>query len=194
MDFVFDIEKTVAAVGHLATVNKGRLSIFVLMKKMYGAERYALATWHRPITGDSFACMKRGPVLKRLYNLIKGEILNTNSDMAVWSKYFSPRQGNEIHLVATPDIESLSEREIHALNESSSKIDGMINENGLIADILHEEWPEWKDPAEYGKGSIPLSLEDILSEIIEDENEVERIVLEIRAVSSAKAALQIAHS
>jgi len=195
MDFVFDIDKAVAAAGYLASRCKDRtVSVFLLLKMMYGAERDALARWHRPITGDSFASMKKGPVLSRTYDLIKGTVLSTNSDMVKWAKHFAPRDGNNVKMIAKPDLEFLSEREIEVLEKSLREIAALIKRKGLIADALHELWPEWKNPADYGRGSIPLSLEDVLSEVIEDDSRIERICLEIRAVSSAKAALQVSNA
>lgn len=192
MDFVFDIDKAVAAAGYLASRCKDRtVSIFVLLKMMYGAERDALATWHRPITGDSFASMKKGPILSRLYDLMKGAIPVSNSDMVKWSKHFSPRVGNNVKLIAEADLDFLSQREIEALECSLRAIAELIQAEGLIADALHKRWPEWKDPAQYGRGSIPLTLEEVLSEVLEDESAIDTIVSEIRAVSSAKAALQV---
>jgi hypothetical protein len=194
MDFVFDIDKAVASAAYIAKLNGNATSVFILIKTMYAAEREALATWHRPITGDSFASMKKGPVLSRTYNLIKGEVSSTNSDMVKWSKHFSPRIGNEIKLVSEPDFDFLSGREIDVLKKSHAEIKKLIEEKGLIADTLHEMWPEWQDPAEFGCGSFPLSLEDVLAEVVEDESEIDEIVSEIRAVSSAKAALQVSHA
>jgi len=192
MDFVFDIDKGIGAASYLTGRCKGKtVSIFVLLKMLYGAERDALAKWHRPITGDSFASMKKGPVLSRLYDLMKGAIPASNSDMTKWSKYFSPRVGNNIKLIAEPDCDFLSQREIEALERSLLAITELIQAEGLIADTLHKRWPEWKDPAQYGRGSIPLTLEEVLSEVLEDESAIETIVSEIRAVSSAKAALQV---
>ncbi|PZR75955.1 MAG: hypothetical protein DLM73_04030 [Chthoniobacterales bacterium] len=194
MDFVFDIDKAVASAAYLTKRNGGETSVFVLIKKMYAAERTALATWHRPITGDSFASMKKGPVLSRTYNLIKGEVSSTNSDMVKWAKHFSPRTENTIKLISDADLDFLSAREIEALEKSAREIDALIEEKGLIADILHEKWPEWQNPADFGCGSMPLNLEDVLCEVVEDESEIERIVSEVRAVSSAKAALQVSHA
>lgn len=194
MDFVFDIDKAIAAAGYLTKHCKGKaVSIFVLLKMLYGAERDALAKWHRPITGDSFASMKRGPVLSRMYDLMKGAIPASNSDMVKWSKYFSARVGNDITLIAEPDFGFLSQREIEALGQSLLSIADLIQTKGLIADTLHKRWPEWQDPAQYGRGSIPLTLEEVLSEVLEDESAIETVVSEIRAVSSAKAALQVSH-
>jgi hypothetical protein len=194
MDFVFDIDKAVAAAGFVTKRNSGQISAFFLLKVMYGAEREALLKWHRPITGDSFASMKKGPVLSRTYDLIKGSVLSSNSDMAKWSKYFSPRDGNDIKLIAAPDLDVLSKRETDALEKSFRFIAALVRRKGLIADALHEIWPEWKDPAAYGKGSIPLSLKEVLSEVVDDESVLEQICLEIRAVGSAKAALQVSRS
>jgi hypothetical protein len=192
VDFVFDIDKTVAAAAFLTKRSPGgQISIFLLLKMMYGAERDALAHWHRPITGDSFCSMPKGPVLSRTYNLIKGEVLNTNSDMAKWSRHFAPRENHNVKLIVDPDFDFLSVREISALKRSEIEIAALVKKHGAIADVLHEQWPEWQEPSKFGKRSIPLPIEDVLSEVIEDREEIERIILEIRAVNSAKAALQI---
>jgi uncharacterized phage-associated protein len=193
MDFVFDIDKTIAAAAYVAKRFRNQeISIFLLLKIMYGAERDALAKWHRPITGDSFASMRKGPVLSRTYDLIKGTVSSTNSDMVKWSEHFSSRSGNKIKLIAEANLDALSKREVAVLEESLREIVALIKKKGLIADALHERWPEWKDPSKYGRGSVPLSLEDVLSEVVEDEFQIEKIVHEIRSVSSAKAALQVA--
>jgi hypothetical protein len=192
VNFVFDINKTVAAAGLLAKEEGGSIELFVLIKKLYGAEREALAQWHRPITGDSFASLPKGPILSRTYNLIKGEILKSNSDMATWSQHFSPRVGNVVQLIAEPDFDFLSQREVDALKKSSREINDLIKNHGRIADELHKLWPEWKNPTDHcGQKSMPLSAEEVLSEVIEDESECDRALVEISAVSSAKAALQV---
>lgn len=188
---MFDIDKAVASAAHVVKRGGKDLTIFVLLKMMYGAERLALATWHRPITGDSFASMKKGPILSRTYDLIKGHVANTNSDMIKWSEHFSTRQGNQIKVIAEPDFGVLSRWEIGALETSIRDVAALIKSHGLIADELHKQWPEWQDPSKYGRGSIPLSLEEVLSEVVDDESEVERIILEIRSVASAKSSLQI---
>jgi hypothetical protein len=185
--FVFDIDKTVAAAAYLAKKSGGRVSIFVLLKMLYSGDRQALIKWHRPITGDSFCSMKSGIVLSRTYDLIKGEVLNDNSDMVKWSKHFSPRAGNYISLAADPDFDFLSDREREVLDNSFEEVTELIRKHGKIKDVLHEIWPEWKDP---GDGSIRLDPMDILSQIVDNDDELERIRLEIQAVQDAKAALQ----
>jgi hypothetical protein len=157
---------------------------------MYAAEREALTTWHRPITGDNFCSMRKGIVLMRTYNLIKGEVMSSNSDMVKWSQHFSPRDGNSIRLLVEPDFDYLSDREKEALDRGFDLITKLIKEHGLIADVLHDQWPEWRNPEGTGRGSLPLDPKDVLGQAIEDEDEIERLASEIQAVQSAKAALQ----
>ncbi|MGH7968534.1 MAG: Panacea domain-containing protein [Limisphaerales bacterium] len=189
--FVFDIDKAVAAAAYVTRKKKGhRISIFELLKTMYAGEREALASWHRPITGDNFCSMPKGVVLSRTYNLLKGEVMGTNSDMVKWSRHFSARDGNSVRLISEPDYDYLSEREREALDKGAELIRTLIAQHGGIAEVLHELWPEWKNPTGSGKGSIPLTPEEVLGQVIDDEDEAERIAREIESVQSAKAALQ----
>jgi hypothetical protein len=189
--FVFDIDKAVAAAAYVTRKKKGqRISIFELLKTMYAGERGALASWHRPITGDNFCSMPKGVVLSRTYNLIKGEVMGTNSDMVKWSQHFSAREGNFVRLISEPDYDYLSEREREALDKGAELIRTLIAKHGRIADVLHDLWPEWKNPEGSGKGSIPLTPEEVLGQVIEDEDAAERVVREIESVQTAKAALQ----
>jgi hypothetical protein len=167
-----------------------RISIFELLKRMYAGEREALASWHRPITGDSFCSMPKGVVLSRTYDLIKGEVMGTNSDMAKWSQHFSAREGNFVRLISEPDYDYLLEREREALDKGAELIRTLIAKHGQIADVLHDLWPEWKNPEGSRKGSIPLTPEEVLGQVIEDDDEAERVAREIESVQTAKAALQ----
>lgn len=188
--FAFDIDKTVASAAYLVRKQGGAISIFELLKMMYAAEREALTAWHRPITGDNFCSMPKGIVLSRTYNLIKGEIMGTNSDMVKWFKHFSPREGNTIRLISEPDYDFLSERERKALDNAFDQITTLIKKHGRIADVLHAQWPEWKDPQGTGKRSIPLAPKDVLAETIDDEDEIDHILMEVQSVQSARSSLQ----
>jgi hypothetical protein len=191
VEFVFDIDKTVAAAAFLAKKNDGSISTFFLMKMLYAAERDALSSWHRPITGDTFFAMKKGPILSRTYSLVNYEIAGSNSDMIKWAKHFPKREGHTIQLKEDPDFEFLSQLEVEALEKAFGFIMGLEKSSGVIADVLHKMWPEWKDPTQFGAKAVAMTLEDILSEVVEDESMVREIADEIRAVGSAKAALQV---
>jgi hypothetical protein len=189
--FVFDINKAVAAAAHLTKKRGGRIDGFILIKMLYAGERRAILEWHRPIIGDTLCAMPKGPILSRVYDLIKGQVMSGDSDMQKWSRHFSPRQGYAIKLLEDPDYDYLSEREIKVLNDAFDEIETLRKQHGIIADVLHAKWPEWKDPkTSCGKGSAPIELADILGQVLEDEDEIQRVCLEIQAVQSAKAALQ----
>src|SRR5271157_2701989 len=108
---VFDINKAVAAAAYLTKRRGGEISGFILLKMLYGGERRAILGWHRPITGDSFCSMPKGPILSRIYDLIKGAVLINQSDMEKWAKHFSPRDGYNVKLLVEPDFDFLSDRE-----------------------------------------------------------------------------------
>jgi hypothetical protein len=185
---VFDIDKTTAMAAYITKRRGSKISVFVLIKMMYAAEREALSGWHRSISGDNFTSMRKGPVLSRVYDLIKGDVSITNSDMIKWSQFMSPRIGNEVRLLAEPELDYLSQREVDAIDRAIKSISSLIEKHGLIADVLHQAWPEWRDP---GNSSFPIALSEVLNEVMEDEMEVSRVAAEIQSVNSAKAALQI---
>src|ERR1700691_5576799 len=116
--FVFDINKAIAAAGYLTKKRGGEISGFILLKMLYGGERRALLGWHRPITGDRLCSMPKGPILSRIYDLIKGVVLSDQSDMEKWSQHFSPRDGYNVELLKDPDFDYLSDREKEALDSS----------------------------------------------------------------------------
>jgi hypothetical protein len=182
---IFDIDKTVAAAAYLIKKSGGKLDGFVLLKMMYDAERIALLNWHRPITGDNFCSMPKGPVLSRTYDLIKYQILSQNSDMQKWAKYISPRDGHALTLLQDPDFDFLSDQERGALDKSFAEINGLIAKHGLIAKVLHGMWPEWEDP---GGGSTPIDPITIIRQAVNDEDELARIDEDLRASQAAKAA------
>ena len=121
--------------------------------------------WHRPITGDSFASLPKGIILSRTYNLIKSEVMSTESDMVTWSKYFSARDGNYVGLISEPDFDYLSMREREALDKGFDEITELLRKHGRkdIAEVCIIFGPNGKDPKKTcGKGSMPLELNEIL--------------------------------
>ena len=112
--------------------------------------------------------------------------------MVKWSKHFFPRQGYYFFLKEEePDYDFLSEREIQALQRAAETIVDLEKQHGQTKEILHKRWPEWKDLTACGKKSLPLPMDEVLSELFEDESEVRSIAEDIRAFGSAKAALQV---
>ena len=155
IQFVFDIQKTIAAVVFLLEKQGGELDMFLALKMLYLADKEALIQWGKPITGDSFVSMPKGPVLSEVYDLFKGTAPSDDQDL--WNEYFSELVSHAIHLLKPAETGLLSEREMEVLEEARCK----INERApwAVARWLHETCPEWQDP--HG-GSEPINPETIL--------------------------------
>ena len=72
MTFRFDFLKTLQASGVLLQLDANRMAYIRLLKLLYIADRELLAETGRTLTGDEAVAMKNGPVLSRVYDLIKG--------------------------------------------------------------------------------------------------------------------------
>jgi hypothetical protein len=163
----FDIEKAIAAAAYLVSKQGGKESMFFLVKKLYFADRSALINWGNSITGDELASLPSGPVVSRIYDLMKG--IGTERNLKLWNDAIA-RQGNTISIKHYPDDGSLSEREIEALEKSRRTIDGI---RGIkVSDWFHKNCPEWTDP---GRSSIPIDPSQILRIANKSEEEIRQL-------------------
>ncbi|MGO9338578.1 MAG: Panacea domain-containing protein [Terracidiphilus sp.] len=140
--FSFDINKTVAALAFLARRPGAKLDMFLSIKRLYSADRQALASWGKTITGDRMVSMDKGPVLSTVYNLFKG--IGTADHLRQWKLYFGETVHNTIQLQRPADIDLLSEEEIDALEAAQDEIGSVAPWD--VADFLHNLYPEWEDP------------------------------------------------
>jgi hypothetical protein len=166
MLFNFDIHKAIAAASHLIERKGGAEDMFVLIKKLYYADRSALIKWGRPITGDSFASMDKGPIVSTIYDLLKGS--GSQRNLIQWEDVIFRNPGFKISLRKQADSGPLSEREIEILDQTSEIID---NIRGSIPKWLHKNCPEWTDP--HGS-SIPIDPSQILRIAKKSEDEIQR--------------------
>jgi len=154
MTFTFDISKATAATGYLLALGEGKCNLIKLVKMLYVADRLALQSWHRTITGDRFYSMANGPVVSTIYNLIKGEA--ATKLQSAWNEYIGERRYNTISLVKMPDTRTLSDAERWALSAAFNKIHPMST--GQLVEWCHT-FPEWRDP---GKSSTRIDPKAIL--------------------------------
>jgi uncharacterized phage-associated protein len=185
MKLAFDIQKAIAAAGYLCQKNGGSLDMLKLIKMLYIADRKALVRWHRPITGDDFYSLDHGPIVSRIYDLIKSQA--GGDDAEAWGAVFNPRQNNTVSLKAEPDFDSLSKREVEVLDEAFAEFIGLSA--GEIIETLHRKCPEWLDP----KGSrLPILPEAILREEKFSAKQISEIEEELATYQSAKMLLRVA--
>jgi uncharacterized phage-associated protein len=183
MRFVFDISKSIAATAYLCSLHGGNLTVLFLVKMLYLADRKALIKWQRPITGDRFCSLPHGPIVSRIYDLMRGRV--PGEDQVLWYRMFNRRQGNDISLIGEPDVDPLSQRELDVLKEAFDEIEAIPR--GQLVDVLHARLPEWKDP---NGSSMTIDPDMIFVHENFDADEIEKIKQDLKSFHLAKATLQ----
>jgi len=159
MPFDFNQVKTAQATAFLLNrSHRHRKSYMKIIKLLYIADKESLKETGRPITGDRFVAMKKGPVLSEVYDLIKGK----SSGSPAWNKFFRTHAGLfEIELVGDPGTGKLNRYETDKLNEVWERYKN--HGKWRVVDLTHD-FPEWKknDPGESMK---PIPLSDVLEAV-----------------------------
>ena len=70
---MFNIDKLIQACNYLVKKNNNSLNYTKLIKLLYIADKESLKRSLQTITGDTYVSMDNGPVLSKLYDLIKGQ-------------------------------------------------------------------------------------------------------------------------
>jgi uncharacterized phage-associated protein len=153
--FRFNFDKTVQAAGVLLRLENGQMGRRRLLKFLYIADRELLAETARPLTGDTGYAMKHGPVLSRVYDLIKGN----GSRAAEWEKHIRS-EGYLVKLVLDPGRGKLSRGEMDKLHEISSRYRDLEDEE--LSEVTHG-FGEWKDHYLGDSGSYLIPWKQMLA-------------------------------
>ena len=181
MNLRFKETKTTQAAARLLELRGGQMSYMKLIKLLYILDREALTRWGRPITGDRYVSMDRGPVLSRTYNLIIDEPA-PNEDTA-WSHHISKPQNYEVKLSQPAPNDELSEAESALIEEVFAKYGQMTR--WALVDLVHG-FPEWRNP----EGSaVAITYRDILKATGKTDLEIASILQELEDVALADALL-----
>jgi uncharacterized phage-associated protein len=164
---VFDLKKTISAVAFLAQRDKS-LDMFLSLKMLYLADKKALESWGKTITGDKMVSMPKGPVLSTVYNLFKGE--GELENLTEWNSYFGETVNNKITLLKDANIGELSQDEVEALTGARAEVESYAPWS--VAVWLHKTCPEWEDP--HGS-SRPIDPAVILRNSGRSEDEIRMI-------------------
>jgi uncharacterized phage-associated protein len=178
----FNERRATEAAARFLKLRDGRMSYLKLIKLLYLLDREALLRWGRPVTTDRYVSMGNGPVVSRIYDLIRDEPAPGTDP--VWRHYISAPQGYEVTLVAEPETDELSRAEEDLIDEIFEKF-GRLNRWDLVR--ISHELPEWQDP----KGSaIPIQYRDILRAGDKTESEIAAVEAELESLAAAEALLQ----
>jgi uncharacterized phage-associated protein len=178
----FNERRATEAAARFLRLRGGRMSFLKLIKLLYLLDREALLRWGRPVTSDRYVSMDNGPVVSRIYELIREEPApGTDS---VWRQYISAPQEWEVALLAEPDTDELSHAEEALIEEIFTRF-GSLGRWDLVR--LSHELPEWQDP----QGSaIPIEYRDILRAGNKTAGEIAAVEAELRSLAATEAMLQ----
>lgn len=97
--------------------------------------------WGRPVTTDQFVFMDKGPVVSRIYNLIREE--PEPGETSVWRRFISEPQNHEVALLREAPADELSGAEEELIAEVFAE-HGHTNRRELVR--LTHDLPEWRGP------------------------------------------------
>lgn len=152
--FKFKFDKALQAAAYLLRREPvHEMNYMRLLKVMYCADRESIRSTGRPISGDRFAAMERGPVLSAVLDLIKGTHLRSPD----WTRFIL-REDYNVRLVDDPGQAALSKFEIETLERVAEENRG--RDEWEMVDLTHG-FPEWikNNP---GDSSKWIPLEDVL--------------------------------
>ena len=155
------------------------MSYLKLIKLLYLLDREALLRWGRPITTDTYVSMDNGPVVSRIYDLIREEP-DPGTD-SVWRRHIAEPHNYEVALLQDPGNLELSRAEENLIDEIFGQFGHMSRWE--LRDYSHA-LPEWSDP---NGGTIPISIRDILRGGKKTEAEIAGVEAEIENLAFAEA-------
>lgn len=182
-------EKKTTQVAALFIEKEGRkISYMKLIKLLYLADREALLSWERSLSGDDYVSMENGPVLSRVLNIINyGKApVRIKSLNAYWYEYISEPDNYEIELINNPGTDKLSKNEINLIDKIYDEF-GEFDRWDLV-EICHDILPEWENVE---KTSKPITINKIFEVEQKPLEEIERIEEEVANINYAKELLSI---
>lgn len=153
MHFRFDFAKTLQAAAVLLDTDNGQMGYMRLLKLLYIADRELLAETGRPLTGDRVLAMKQGPVLSRVFDLIKGQTAQADE----WSDYLHT-EAYKVLLKKKPGRGKLSKREVQKLHTLSERYRQL--EDFDLSELTHQ-FAEWQEHFQEG-AAPPIPWEAVL--------------------------------
>ena len=151
--FRFNPLKAVQVAAMLLKLHGGEMEFLTLLKLMYKADRVAFEKIDKPITGDRYFSMDKGPVLSGVYDLIKDNQKDQNTE--VWKKYISTRNdssNHEVRLLRDRGDDELSNEEEEIVKDAYKEW-GRLNSFDIVT--LTHDFPIRENPY---SSAIPIDV------------------------------------
>lgn len=163
----FNEAKATQAAARLLTLRGGTMSYVKLIKLLYLSDREALIRLGRPITTDRFISMDNGPVVCRIYDLIRNE--PPPNCFQIWRKFISNPENYEVRLLGDPGSGELSRPEQELIDEVFAQ-HGRQSRWRVVD--YSRSLPEWTYP---DGGALPIEYRDILKAADKPEKEISAV-------------------
>ena len=167
--FPFSERKAAAAASLLLQLAGGQMEYLKLIKLLYYADRESLDRLGRPISGDHYFSMRLGPVLSKVYDLIKATLAGT-AEQGPWVQQIGMASRYVLKLNGPADFGPLSDAEIRVLYEVFNRL--ASTDKWAVVNETHQGLPEWEDP---GESRERIDIETILRVLGKSEEEIEQI-------------------
>ena len=167
MTLLFNEAKATQAAAHILHLRGGSMSYVKLIKLLYLADREALIRWGRPITTDRYVSLDIGPVVNRVYELIRGE--PAPNSMWIWRKFISAPENYEVRLMNDPGSSELTRPELDLMDEVFAQ-HGRQSRWSVVD--YTRSLPEWSYP---DGGALPIEYHDILKAAHKTETEISAV-------------------
>lgn len=178
----FNEVKATQVAARFLELRGGRMSYVKLIKLLYLLDRESLLRWGRPVTTDKYVLMDKGPVVSRIYDLIRDE--PSPNEQSVWRQFISPPDNYEVKLLRKAGSDELSVAEENLIQETFDKYGGWSR--WQLVDFTHT-LPEWEDP----EGSaLPVEYRDILKAGGKTEIEIAGIEKELEYLARSEDIFQ----
>ncbi len=102
-EFGFNYEKANEVILYLSNRDEG-MSKMRLLKFVFFADLYHINNYGRPILGDKYVAMDNGPVLSKLYDMLKQ---STDDYKIIDNKLIEPNRDANTDYLSKSDIEAL---------------------------------------------------------------------------------------
>jgi uncharacterized phage-associated protein len=178
---LFNEVKATQAAAQLLTLRGGSMSYLKLIKLLYLVDREALIRWGRPITTDRYVSMDIGPVVSRIYDLIRDE--PPPNSLRIWEKFISQPDHYEVRLLGDPGNSELSRREQDLMNEVYAQ-HGRQNRWTVVE--YTRSLPEWTYP---DGAALPIEYRDILRAANKTELEISAVEEELETAALVERVL-----
>lgn len=143
-----------------------------LLKLLYMADRLALLEENQTITGDNYVSTKYGPVLRKVFQLVKNKHYTKSNNF--WKKYFLTTEDFQVKLLEDPGREDLSKADEELIIDVYQQCS---NYDGFDLTIITIAFPEWTDPRTHSSSCkvIPIDNIELLKLLGKSDEEIKFI-------------------